>query len=701
MITFQTNQLSDDMINRYHRLFNNAYNDLVAYATIDSEGNKTYPYKDNTEPFTDLSDYYAHMMDYIRIGKPIYLLLPLDEGHFTINANTRQITVPTEFNQCGGVTNDNLCEIATFTIDRYYDFVDLAGDNVNIVVEWRNAAGEEGVTGINLIDLDTYFDQGKIRFGWPIGLEITKKEGPVNFAVKFFMKDENGKFTHVLNTLPATITIKKGLSISDPSLYENAETHFGTLSSIAVNSGVIPNMPAGVNFIYYSWQAPGVIQQSAKLVDDTLELIVEGSNSDQREMDYEWYRATWEEDLNDHTWKINEATETLIDSENANYTQDTVYEVFNGDRTATFPIHLALYVSAGGGETYSRYTGNDWPENPETLLYKCRNRLTFIKGIKEDITGRYYAKAYNRVYKKEEDGTEKLIGESYQKSPFCYIYKPDVLQYTENGNLPEYKSLVKGPISLEVNFIESLKDPDVTHEWRRYDTIALANGDKIVGGEFSQTPSEGDNPEIEIIESDDDIDTISKSSRLINKAGYYKVLTKNTLNRTTQTEVSNICKVTGELTAPEIASSSFGVSNDLNNLKDIPTWIKEYKNPESWAGDSPTSFEVDGGQIFFLTIKPTPKTELASDKFTYKWSYIPQDSNTEIILTNNKSVQGDLKLVPVNVNITEDSDIIVLRCNWDDEEVITIYCEIINHLSGETLSTNKQVVTIKNKGSEE
>jgi hypothetical protein len=278
MITLYNDKLTEDMQIRYRKLFNNAHRDLVNF--VDPKDN-TKPYS-KVETFNSLSDYYAHMVDYIAIGKPIYILLPLDEGHFEIDANSREITVPKEFAKCGGVTNDNLCEIATFTIDRYYDYVDLAGEKVHIVVEWRNAAGEEGVTGINLIDLDTFFDTGKIRFGWPLGLEITKKEGPVTFAVKFFMRDPEDpkKLIHVLNTLPATINIKKGLTISDTSLYDAPKDYYNTIESIVVNSKTIDDMPSGVKFIYYSWNNPGVIQESAKLADDTLELIAEGFNID-------------------------------------------------------------------------------------------------------------------------------------------------------------------------------------------------------------------------------------------------------------------------------------------------------------------------------------------------------------------------------------------------------------------------------------
>ena len=49
------------------------------------------------------------------------------EGNFIINANTRLISVPTDFNKNGvGVVGDNAAETLEFVIDRYFDEYDLA-----------------------------------------------------------------------------------------------------------------------------------------------------------------------------------------------------------------------------------------------------------------------------------------------------------------------------------------------------------------------------------------------------------------------------------------------------------------------------------------------------------------------------------------------------------------------------------------------
>jgi hypothetical protein len=152
-----------------------------------------------------------------------FLMLPLDEGTegiFVINANDRTITVPNQFNKCGAVQNDKMCEIAIFTIDRYYDFQDLA--ELYIEVLWINAAGKTGSMILNdLVDLDTY--PGKIRFGWPLTGDITEKDGAVQFSIRFCntnTKDSNVKY--ILNTLPAIINVKKGLIVINPESEYNS-----------------------------------------------------------------------------------------------------------------------------------------------------------------------------------------------------------------------------------------------------------------------------------------------------------------------------------------------------------------------------------------------------------------------------------------------------------------------------------------------
>ena len=132
--------------------------------------------------FLSLDSYFAHISDLISI-QPNYVLIPSDETPFEIDANSRTIKVPGNFSKCAGVVGDNMCEIITFTIDRYFDYTDLA--NAQICIQWQ-AGDEKGISQIGLRDYTT--TSGKIRFGWPLTSNLTKKAGNITFAVRFYIE---------------------------------------------------------------------------------------------------------------------------------------------------------------------------------------------------------------------------------------------------------------------------------------------------------------------------------------------------------------------------------------------------------------------------------------------------------------------------------------------------------------------------------
>ena len=185
-----------------------------AYATLAAQGRILNQDEINAGKFLNLDGYFAHMADLVSI-RPDYVLIPSDEEPFEINANTREIKVPsTTFGKCAGVVGDDMCEIITFVIDRYFDYTDLA--QANICIQWKlpGADGEEGVSHIGLRDLIT--SSGKIRFGWPLTKELTKTAGNITFSVRFYKEkvinedDENKetKIVYLFNTKTATIPIK-------------------------------------------------------------------------------------------------------------------------------------------------------------------------------------------------------------------------------------------------------------------------------------------------------------------------------------------------------------------------------------------------------------------------------------------------------------------------------------------------------------
>jgi hypothetical protein len=231
--------------------------------------------------FSNLAHYFSYLEDLIS-ENPMYLMLPIDEEPFEINANTREIKIPSAFSKCSGVQSDNNAEIITFTIDRYFDYQDLS--LAQIAIQWINeTTNAEAVSIINLIDLETYGKENKIRFGWPLTSEMTAAAGKLKFAVRFFMKNEkSGEYDYLFNTLPASIPIKETLSHKD-GLRENT-VGIDYFKTFVKNS----NNPS------YTIPQPVVFQKDLPEIasigeDDTLTLSVRAASADLNPINYQWY----------------------------------------------------------------------------------------------------------------------------------------------------------------------------------------------------------------------------------------------------------------------------------------------------------------------------------------------------------------------------------------------------------------------------
>lgn len=144
-----------------------------------------------------------------------YSTLPSDESRFIIDANTRSITIPPEF-QFLGVKNDHKAETIYFEIDRYFDAVDLSTHTC--VVQFSNSSNS-GLYPVTVMDTETV--DGKIIFGWEIMNDVTAIVGNINFSVRFYSVDENSQFIYNFNTLTANSVILDTLDVDNPGVVEN------------------------------------------------------------------------------------------------------------------------------------------------------------------------------------------------------------------------------------------------------------------------------------------------------------------------------------------------------------------------------------------------------------------------------------------------------------------------------------------------
>ena len=200
------------------------------YSDLFNDASKALGIQNEEEYISSLNQYFQNLPDLILSEEfhPKYMILPLDEEPFEINANTRTITVPQSFSKCASVQGDQAAETIFFIVDRYFDTMDL--NNQKIYIEWEDKDKNRYLDEEVFRDIDSKKD--KIIFGWALSDKATSVAGPIKFAVRFYtvgpdidpetgLIDENNKvITYSLSTLPQTIQIKESLAsdLLDPTL---------------------------------------------------------------------------------------------------------------------------------------------------------------------------------------------------------------------------------------------------------------------------------------------------------------------------------------------------------------------------------------------------------------------------------------------------------------------------------------------------
>ena len=152
-----------------------------------------------------------------------FLLMPLDEPLFEIDANKRLINVPTEFSKNGiGVRGDHMAETLYFKIDRYFDHQDLFNvDEIIINWQFRPASASRNAeipmhTSLAFAPDEEYIP-GYVVFGWVIDNEMTLSKGTLSFSVAF-VKKEGDRYQYALNTMIASVNVNDSLYLEDPTI---------------------------------------------------------------------------------------------------------------------------------------------------------------------------------------------------------------------------------------------------------------------------------------------------------------------------------------------------------------------------------------------------------------------------------------------------------------------------------------------------
>lgn len=170
----------------------------------------------------DYDELLYKLQDYNRTYQIIPL--PKDEPIYEIDLDTRKIVAPDFLS----VEYDHNAETIYFKCDRYFDCVDLARDDITIVIQYENAnpkKNERGFLYLPLyVDTLTFKDEGKIAFPWVIEGPATAYSGTVTFSIRFYRIDKDGVYDFNLNTLSSTSKVLHGMQIQNTENFIIAPT---------------------------------------------------------------------------------------------------------------------------------------------------------------------------------------------------------------------------------------------------------------------------------------------------------------------------------------------------------------------------------------------------------------------------------------------------------------------------------------------
>jgi hypothetical protein len=670
------NPYNDSQRVLYDKLFAEAFALLKEKNLLRSED------EDKTT-LTSLEHYFSYIAELSTEDKK-YLMIPLDENTeamFHINANDRTITIPSQFSKCGAVQNDSMCEIAVFLIDRYFDYQDL--NEYNIEVQWIAPNGKdengkdkvkEGCIDVTAIkDITTY--PGKIRFGWPIIGDMTKYDGAVQFAIRFWNGDRNSntEATYIFNTIPGTLNVKKGLVVSNPESKRTMSLFDGIVKNSTSPSYRIPLAPIfGTPGQDLTFEEDYLVAQTeagpiGALKDDTAIMTAQAyGESSATKLTYTWYRCPALKDgeneyVYDAKGKPVYGDPEVITSIEDEVTVGKVWvpvDVLDEDGNAKFSNYLQYGKSSDDGETIvPRLYGEEYDANYTYYLEKTQ--LEFVAGSGADVIGQYYVEAVTEAL--DQDGDVIVPNSEYPKSysQYCTLLAPKPIVITTN--LPKRRFIEDNNV-LSV----AVKEDGATYQWQK----------KELNGTYT-----------DIADATDASYTIEE-----NGIGWYKVKIASDLNRVNLNKESEECMVTKYPTAPESKVQRCLIIEDFE--EDITkTKILAFINGDNNVGydwilessEAPESHNIDTGDYVLMDCMIESMNTLTSDEISYKWKYQKNGSKwVDFDMSKlSKEFNGDGKIDEDLMTAIKAKNMVLVQLNTTDT-VYNFACDVTNTINGKT-----------------
>lgn len=495
---------------QYIKLFEDAYK-ILSDSELVSDDDLGVGRNRPTAPFTCLEEYFMYLdilaklhADNVQDFKNSdaetknaafatyskFLMLPLDEEYFKINANSRTITVPPTFAKYGvSLNGDQRAETLLFEIDRYFDFMDLV--RTNIYIQWTSPNDVNGESEITLVD----YDDKKIRFGWPLSQNIIDVSGTLKFSVRCFIKNDAGtSLIYSFNTLPVAVSVKQALraTVGNPMYFDDDSINFfRDAIKAGANSGAEKFPESPIIFM----NLPTTKQY---LTNNTLTLDISANSVDQGNVTYHWKQEI------DGTVTMLPTTGITISTEYVP-TKDTNY------------VPKKHYYIHDADLSYSLV-------DPATTLF---DKTAFLEKVSrchiidstEPVCGKYYVEIINTV---QNNNIKVLSATAIIPGPTSINYTKDLIETGSANILPVDGS---GKI-LSITAVPDDSKATLSYVWYKKEAP---------DGVSSIIPNE------------------TERSLTVTEPGWYYVTTTNTLNRGEFTKNSATCRITNEPTAPVIS----------------------------------------------------------------------------------------------------------------------------------------------------
>jgi len=178
----------------------------------------------------------------------------------------RTINIPPELKENIVVEGDSNSQILTFSINRYFDGVDLTTKTIQVA--YQNALGQSQYSDAYLKAIDAENDT--FTFDWTLPSGIAIKDGEVQISVEF-SETVNGVKTYIWKTKPATFYVEDSFPV-----FGNAQSPDYTLAKNFVDN----NNNLSVSQLNDT-DEPILIEGREILVPSLIDVVVEGDNKSQ------------------------------------------------------------------------------------------------------------------------------------------------------------------------------------------------------------------------------------------------------------------------------------------------------------------------------------------------------------------------------------------------------------------------------------